>query len=236
MTAATQHFCVSPSPINKAAVTNFIDLFGNKNFFDISRRVSNQLLVYPGDPALAMQPTAVIGPDCPCNVMGLGNWSTHTGTHVDVPFHFFADGKSLDDLPLSRFCGAAVVIEVGDDVVMPAHLGDVKKLSGKNVLFKTRNSRDYSDVTFNDNHVYIGVAAAEALATARVNMVGIDYLSVDRVGDDAFPAHMALLGNDVLILENCDLAAVSAGEYLLQAYPLRIEKGDGSPVRAVLLK
>ena len=65
-------------------------------------------------------------------------------------------------------------------------------------------------------------------------MVGLDYLSVDRFGDDAYPAHRALLGGGVLILEGIDLSGVEEGAYMLYALPLKIEAGDGSPVRAVL--
>ena len=79
------------------------------------------------------------------------------------------------------------------------------------------------------------VAAAAAAVERGVNLVGIDYLSVDRYGDGTYPAHRTLLRSGVLILEGIDLAHVAPGRYVLFALPLKIAAGDGSPVRAVLL-
>lgn len=68
-----------------------------------------------------------------------------------------------------------------------------------------------------------------------MNLVGIDYLSIDRYGDEDYPAHRALLEANVLILEGADLADVAPGPYTLVALPLKIAGADGSPVRAILL-
>ncbi len=106
--------------------------------------------------------------------------------------------------------------------------------AGLNLLFKTRNSAHWDPTAYDANHVYIERTAAEAIAARGANLVGIDYLSVDRFGDETYPAHHALLGSGVLILEGLDLSGVEAGRYTLYALPLRIEDGDGSPVRAIL--
>jgi arylformamidase len=199
---------------------------------DISRAIVPSAAVYPGDDALAVEEVCSIGPDAPCNITALGNWTTHFLTHVDPPRHFVAGGATLDDIPLDRFVGRAIVVEVAGDVVGPEDVPT--EIRGASVLFKTRNS-DLDPSVFDENHVYLSAAAVDRLVAGGANLVGIDYLSVDRYGDEDYPAHRGLLGAEVLILEGTSLASVSAGEYELIALPLKIAEGDGSPVRAVLI-
>lgn len=200
---------------------------------DISRMIDPEAAVYPGDDPLEFSEVCSIGPEAPCNITALGEWTTHFLTHVDPPRHFIADGATLDEIGLDRFIGPAVVIEVTDEVVGAAHV--VGDLQGRSVLFKTRNSRQ-DPAEFDEGHVYVGADAVAALIAAGVNMVGLDYHSVDRFGDEEYPAHRGLLGAGILILEGADLSAVEPGVYQLIALPMKIRQGDGSPVRAVLVE
>lgn len=201
---------------------------------DVSRTISSDSLVYPGDEPLVVNKLCQIEPGCPCNISQLG-WTTHFLTHVDPPLHFVPDGISLDEIPLHRFIGEALVIDVVGDAVVPEHLPLADTVRGCNLLFKTRNSATVDSKVFDENHVYISAKAAEVAVERGVNLVGIDYLSVDRSGDETYPAHRTLLKNNVLILEGLDLSLADAGRYTLIALPLKIAKGDGSPVRAVLI-
>ena len=201
---------------------------------DISRTISSDALVYPGDDPLHMQRVCEIGDDCAFNLTRLG-WSTHFLTHVDVPLHFFQDGAALNNIPLQRFVSNALVVEVEGDVILPEHVPSETEVNGHSILFKTRNSATYDPLHYNENHVYVSGAAAQTLVERRANLVGIDYLSIDRFGDESYPAHTILLGHEVLILEGMDLKDVEPGYYQLIALPLKIADGDGSPVRAVLL-
>jgi arylformamidase len=204
---------------------------------DISRTIRTDALVYPGDPPLRVSPLSTIGPQSPYAITRLDGWTTHVLTHVDAPAHFVAGGASLDEIPLDRFAGDALVVEIGldADVVRAAHLPVGDDLAGVSLLFKTRNSARAAGDAFDENHVYVGEDAARAIVDRGVGLVGIDYLSVDRYGDEAYPAHRTLLDNGVLVLEGIDLAHVGAGRYVLFALPLKIAAGDGSPVRAVLM-
>lgn len=201
---------------------------------DISRTISPEALVYPGDAPLEMERVCEIGADCPFNLTRLG-WSTHFLTHVDVPLHFFQHGASTDDIPLHRFMSEAIVIEVSGDVIVSEHIPSEAIVRGKSILFKTRNSANFDPIQYDQNHVYLSGAAAETAVARKVSLVGIDYLSIDRHGDETYPAHRTLLSNDVLILEGADLSDVMPGHYHLIALPLKIAGGDGSPVRAVLI-
>jgi arylformamidase len=199
---------------------------------DISRVISPKSTVYAGSKPLGLTPECSIATGSKFNITRL-DWTTHFLTHVDAPYHAIAGGATLDQVPLSRFIGDALVVEASGDAVEPEDLPPLSK--GMNILFKTRNSSIATDASFDKNYVYISPRAAEILGNARVNLVGIDCLNVDRFGDDSFPAHQSLLGNDVLILEGVDLSGVKPGHYKLIALPLRIERGDGSPVRAILI-
>jgi len=101
------------------------------------------------------------------------------------------------------------------------------------VLFKTRHSGPWTP-EYDRNHVYLTPQTAALLVERGANLAGVDYLDVDRCGDSQYTVHRTLLGAGVLILEGLDLAGVPPGRYRLAAFPLRIQDGDGSPVRAVL--
>lgn len=205
----------------------------DKHLIDISRMISPQAVVYPGDSPLGISSLCKIEPGCPCNISEL-SWTSHFLTHVDVPIHFISEGASLDEVPLHRFSGPALVVQVDGDEVQPEHLPADESLEGKNILFKTRNSMITTDQHFDESHVYVGTRVAELAIQRGVNLIGIDYLSVDRFGDEAYPIHRTLLEANLLILEGLDLTQARPGWYELTALPLRIQNGDGSPVRAVL--
>lgn len=201
---------------------------------DISRVISNDALVFPGDDQVGLSTLCDIGPDCPCKITRFDNWTSHFLTHVDAPRHFHLDGKTLDDIELTRWLGRTRVFDVPGDQIDGDFVKGLEIDQGVNVLFRSRHSGPLLKGQFDENHVHITRSGAEALVEAGTNLVGVDYLSVDRFGDDEFPAHRTLLGQDVLILEATDLRDVRPGEYDLIALPLKVHEGDGSPVRAVL--
>ena len=206
-----------------------------KSIVDISRRITADALVYPGDPPLEMNTLCEINESSPCKVTKLG-WSTHFLTHIDFPSHFIDRGATLEDIPLDRFISPALVIAVDGDSIEEKHIPDDSACRGKSLLFKTRNSESVTRQDFDPEHVYMTPAAAELAKTREVNLVGIDYISIDKSGDESYPVHYILLGAQILILEGLDLTNASVGEYTLCALPLKIAEGDGSPVRAILIQ
>ncbi len=200
--------------------------------YDISRTIAAGALVYPGDPPISVRRLCRIGPDCPYNLQEL-LWTTHVLTHLDAPLHFVENGASVDQLPPARFLGEAAVVSVDGAAVLPEHIPD--GAHGLSLLFRTRHSGEWSAKDYDCDHVYISRAAAQIMVQRGVNLAGIDYLSVDRFGDEDYPAHRILLGGGVLVLEGLDLAETPPGRYTLIALPLKIAAGDGSPTRAVLV-
>lgn len=202
------------------------------DFIDISVAIRSDAVVYPGDPALEVERIADIGTSGDYRLTRLG-WTTHFLTHLDAPSHFIPDGQTIDQIPLHRFTGDTLVVETTGRTIQPSIIPE--DFWGMNILFKTSRDFNYSRRTFWTEHPYIGIEAARLLVERRVNLVGIDYLDIERCGDVSYPAHRELLGHGVLILEGIDLSKVEPGRYILLALPLKIEGADGSPVRAVLV-
>jgi len=160
--------------------------------------------------------------------------SVHTGTHVDAPFHFVPDGKTIESLPLDLFIGPARVCAV--DVEAQITAADVRRLNlagEKRVLFKTRNSSLLQNTAYDPSFVSFSVDGAEALAELGVQLVGLDYLSVARA-DEQVPVHRAFLDRGVVLLEGADLSQVEPGRYELICFPVKLAGSDGAPCRAVL--
>ena len=163
---------------------------------------------------------------------------THTGTHVDCPRHFIADGSTVTDMPLDAMVGPTRVIEIKDPQrVTPQELErhDIKE--GERILCKTLNSpRVYESPVWIDDYVFLDWDAAAYLAERKIRLFGMDSITVGWWKDDAsiMATHRALLEAGVYILEGCALGDVPPGEYEMICLPLRVLKGDASPCRAIL--
>lgn len=204
-------------------------------FYDITLPLSPTLPVYPGDPCMALTPVAQLAWGDSANVSHL-SLGTHTGTHLDAPRHFFADGPAIDGLELDVLIGPARVCafphattHLTADDLRPLGLAGVQRL-----LLKTPNGALWEQPGFQREYIALTASAAAFLVESGVRLVGIDYLSVDAFTDQNFPVHRTLLGAGVLIVEGLDLRRVPPGLYDLYALPLLLQHGDGAPVRAVL--
>lgn len=163
----------------------------------------------------------------------------HSGTHIDAPAHFIPNTKHIDDYPAQRFVLPAQVVHIEDkEAIRPSELKNLDIKPGDALLFKTDNSvsgRCVSGV-FCESFVYMSTEAADFCVEKKVSLVGIDYGTIDRYDDKDFPAHLKLLGNDILILESINLEEVPSGRYTLFCPPLKIKGAEGSPARAILIR
>ncbi|MFL5614391.1 MAG: cyclase family protein [Gemmatimonadaceae bacterium] len=164
----------------------------------------------------------------------------HSGTHIDAPMHFVANGASIDQVPLDPLIGPARVIEIADDVqaIDAAELNRHDWRGAPRILFRTRSSTYgwLTSPTFHRDFAYIAGDAAQLLADANVQLVGIDYLSAEQFGAPAPRAHQILLGKGIPIVEGLALASVRAGDYDLIVLPMKVGGHEGAPARAVLRK
>lgn len=208
----------------------------SEKFYDISAAIYHNMPVYPGDPRVRIRSYADVRKGHPFNglILSLGS---HTGTHVDSPYHFDAEGITVDDLPLSTFYGSALVREVdGVDFVDEDVLSLLDIPEGTiRLLLKTSNSRLWEQTEFNEQFVHITYGGAQWLVERGIKLVGVDYISIEEFDTGEFPVHETLLKNGTIIVEGLDLRTVPTGEYTLICFPLRLTDGDGAPARAVLV-
>jgi arylformamidase len=209
-----------------------------KQIYDISVLLGVESINYPMDTPYQREILQTIASGDICDVSRL-TMSPHAGAHLDAPSHFIANGRTIDAYQPEEFILPAQVVEIHDpEAVRAAELKLLTVNRGDALLFKTANSRTGINVNgiFSGKFVYIAPDAAEFCVERGISLVGIDYLSVERYGDETFATHKTLLGNDTLVLESINLAAVPPGRYTLLCLPLRISGAEASPVRAILLK
>lgn len=177
--------------------------------------------------------------------------SEHTGTHMDAPLHFVSEGPAhygTDEIPLERLAGRAATIEatdlaggdrLGPDRVEAWELEHGPIEAGDRVLFRygwdERWATGPEGRRFLEDWPGLSSEAAEYLVERGVALVGCDTLAVDAAGSEENPAHHALLGNEVYVVENLKNLNRLPPFCLFVALPLKIKGGSGSPVRAVAL-
>jgi len=206
---------------------------------DISLTVTPDLPVWPGDPAIELGRVSKMEEGANNNVSHL-SLSVHAGTHVDAPFHFIADGKTIESLDLETLVGPAQVIELpsGCRLVTAKELRKAGIAEGvERVLLKTRNSEYWKEagLPFQKDFTALSPDGAAYLLERRIKLVGIDYFSIAPF-KDSIPTHRTLLGQEIVVLEGVDLSAVPAGHYQLCCLPLKLGGSDGAPARAILIE
>jgi arylformamidase len=210
-----------------------------QNIYDISVLLGVESITYPGDPTYNRELVCLINEGEICDVSKL-EMSAHAGTHIDAPSHFIADsGKTIDHYPVQDFIMPTLVVNIENNkAVRREDLEEIDIQPGDALLFKTENSRTgrCKSGMFSGEYVYLSPEAAEFCAEKYVKLVGIDYVTIEKYGDDTFPAHKIILGNDIFILEGINLADVPPAKYTLFCLPLKISGAEASPVRAILVR
>lgn len=204
--------------------------------YDISVPIRSGGLIYPGNPEIELTLQQAVAKGAGANVSAI-TFGSHTGTHADAARHFFDDGQPVDQIPLGRLIGPALLVRFRDDVraIGAAELRAHDLKGHTRVLLRTRNSALLSQKEFVRDYTYLAPDGAEYLVEKGVEVVGIDYLSIEQFHSGHHRTHRTLLAESVVILEGLDLSAPPAGEYQLICLPLRIEGCDGAPARAVLI-
>lgn len=212
---------------------------------DLTRKLRNGMPVWPTHPPFRQDVfTCFEKGDIACNhSLSL---SEHSGTHFDAPMHFVPGGRTIDAVPLDRFFGRMVTIDVSD--VEPDSLVGVERIEeferangvvarDDAVMFHFGWERYWDHPTeavrFFSDWPGLSRNAARLLVERKVRLVATDCMSIDRFSSTEFPAHRTLLGADILIGENFDKLSTMPPICYLATLPLPIEGGSGSPLRAV---
>ncbi len=207
---------------------------------DLTLTVSEKIPTFPGSPQPHFIRWAELKKDhYNLEVLFL---SSHTGTHVDAPYHFVKNGKKIHQIEPRRFLSDAILIKISTKPNYGITKSDILKFeknngkipNGSTVVFSTGwNDRSKRKNFFKENPG-LATSAARYLVSKKINMVGIDSPSIDVGKDSSFSSHHILLKNNVLILENlCNLNKIKSTKFKLVALPLKIQNATGSPVRAV---
>ena len=218
-----------------------------RKLIDLSHSlVSGQVPACTGHPSFHASLTFGLAKGDLANVHSLA-LGTHTGTHLDAPYHFFEDGATVDRLDLSLLTAApAVVADVRHrgaheritwkDLAPTAE--EITRRDARVLLLCTGWARNWAQANYRD-HPYVDVEAVKQIMGLGVKVIGLDTLSPDEVTPEAEGAgvHRVVLGNGGIIVENLARldALVESGWkcVTVSLLPLSLDGCDGSPVRAV---
>ena len=170
--------------------------------------------------------------------------STHTGTHIDAPYHFLKKGQKIDQIVTKRLVTEAVLIKIRKDSDQSITKTDIQKFEkkfgkindGSTVIFHTGWQKNLNKKSYFLKNPGLAISAAIYLASKRINLVGIDSPSIDLGKDNKFSVHRVLAKNNILIVENlANLDKIDSEEFHLIVAPLKLKNATGSPVRAMAL-
>lgn len=205
--------------------------------YDVSVPIVNSMPVWPSDPPVNLTPQSHPSKDKSHTVrITRIEMGSHTGTHIDAPWHMVDGGRRLNQIPIETLIGPTTVVEIpGRRSIARADLEKLTLTGVKRILFKTDNSQHWNDGKFYEQFVYLEPEGAEYLVERDIKLVGIDYLSIDEFKSVEHPTHFVLLRRNVVIIEGLNLSRVAPGPYHMIALPLNLQDVDGAPTRVVLV-
>jgi len=216
-------------------------LFGGKGgameIIDITVALHDAIPSWPGSCGFKLTQVTDLQHGDGCNGSHV-TMDSHCGTHVDAPWHFLPDGTTAERLDLSKFIGPAYVAKVDDAhrAITAAVLDGLKIAKEvKRLLLRTSNSLFWArqERSFQKNFVAITADGAQWIVDRGLELVGIDYLSIQPF-DAPSTTHQVILSAEIAVLEGLNLSSVEPGEYELICLPLKVVGGDGAPARAIL--
>lgn len=207
-----------------------------QKLIDISLPVSGDMPVWPGSPGVQITKSMSIENGDVANASTL-SCDVHTGTHVDAPCHFLQDAECTESLSLDKMVGPVYVADMKNSIsISSKELNTINIPSDtKRILFRTKNSLLWKEGVkeFQKDFVALTADAAKWLVDFGIELVGVDYLSVQRYKDDPATHHI-LLEARVVIVEGLNLWEVQEGKYEIICLPIRLVGSDGAPARVVL--
>ena len=192
--------------------------------YDISQELFS-CVVYPGDPAPKREVLSSMESGALYNLTAF-SLCAHNGTHVDAPYHFIKDGKTVEQLPLSKMVGWAYVTH---------EEGTLLAEDARRILAKAKEAHiDAVKRILIGGKVTVSKEAARVFAETKIDLIGNESQTVGPE-DAPMQVHLTLLGAEVVLLEGIRLADVPEGVYLLSAAPISLSGSDGAPCRAILI-
>jgi kynurenine formamidase len=208
-------------------------------YIDLSHKMQVGMQVYPGANGFRMRPAATI-PKNGYNASEIA-FSSHTGTHIDAPYHFIEDGMTIDEIPLSMLTGPALVVDLTHkgprEGIVWADLEPYEDRMKPGIILCLYTGWDkYYNTPKYIEHPYLAPDAAKRIMKTGLRVVGVDFFGTDATpvkSPDEFVAHQIMLGAGGINIENMrGLGQILGRNATVAAIPLSIAGGDGCPVRA----
>lgn len=171
--------------------------------------------------------------------------SSHTGTHLDAPYHFVKNGIKIHQIPLDRLLGNAILIKIKKEKNQAITKNDLVSFEQKygnipnhsSIIFHTEWQKNLESDFYFINNPGLSESAATYLVSKEINLVGIDSPSIDLGKDKTFKVHKILAKNNILIVENlANLNKISSQQFDFVILPLKLKDATGSPVRAIAVQ
>jgi len=207
---------------------------------DLTLTVSDKIPTFPGSPQPSFIPWENVKEDG--YNLELLFLSTHTGTHMDAPYHFLEKGAKIHELSLKKLVSEAVLIKSkkkDGESITKTDIQKFEKKHGKiasfsSVIFYTGWQRNLQKKYYFTKNPGLSVSAAKYLASKKINLVGIDSPSIDLGTDSKFSVHQIFAKKGMLIVENlANLEKIKSSKFHLVVLPLKLKNATGSPVRAI---
>ncbi|KXZ39901.1 Kynurenine formamidase [Alkalithermobacter thermoalcaliphilus JW-YL-7 = DSM 7308] len=166
---------------------------------------------------------------------------SHTGTHIDAPAHMIKDGLFLDEYPADHFYGSAYIVDLTNIKSKIVDVEEIKHHEEKIkcvdfVILKTGWSKTWGEDEYFIDFPTLSVDAAIYLSKFNLKGIGVDTISVDDITSSSFDIHKILLGRKFILIENLtNLELVDDNTFIFMCMPLKTERADGSPTRAIAL-
>ena len=207
---------------------------------DLTLSVSDKIPTFPGSPQPSFIPWENVKEDG--YNLELLFLSTHTGTHMDAPYHFLEKGAKIHEISLKKLVSEAVLIKSkkkGSESITKTDIQKFEKKHGKiagfsSVIFYTGWQRNLQKKYYFTKNPGLSVSAAKYIASKKINLVGIDSPSIDLGKDSKFSVHQIFAKKGILIVENlANLEKIKSSKFHLVVLPLKLKNATGSPVRAI---
>ena len=210
-----------------------------RRLIDLSHPLEQGQLSFPGDSELSVAVHSTVA------AIGFNgtriSTSTHQGTHLDAPYHFFDDGKTVDEIPLDRFYGPATLVDLAPgsslepstpitlDMLRPH---EAKFQPGAMVIYRTGWDRTFNTPRYFTDYPTLKLDAAQWIAERRIGLLGMDTATPST---DWKQCHWTLLGKgvEIVLVEGLTNLDRLPERFTFIGFPLNVKGRDGSPIRAV---
>jgi len=209
---------------------------------DLTLTISKNLPTFPGSPKPQFIPWNTVKKDG--YNLELLFLSSHSGTHMDSPYHFIDGGKKIHEISINRLLVNAILIKISkkaNQSITKNEIINFEKKHGKipnnaTIIFVTGWQKHLQKKYYFEKNPGLSITAANYLVLKKINLVGIDSPSIDLGSEKEFSVHKILLKNNILIVENlANLEKISSNYFNLVVLPLKLKDATGSPVRAIAI-